>query len=284
MSTTTSVEMHVEAPVNPGAGGGVQMRHIPLSRIVVPDGFNPRGEVEDDRELERMAESIRADGCLQPIRVRATEHGDYVLVAGERRYRAAAKAAVMELPAIIRPAGAGDENEHADLLIEALIENDLRRDLDALARARGYQRLIDRGLTVKGVAGAPAEHPGSRARAPADPEALRRAPAQGRSRRDPVEGRQGARAAREHPPEAGCRAAEQVLAPGDAYEAYTWSDVERSPLEVALADGELPDGVYRPHTRYLGHRVRAQRRRARRICDGRAAARPADRAGRVRRQ
>ncbi len=58
----------------------------------------------------------------------------------------------MELPAIIRPVGAGDDDEHADLLVEALIENDLRRDLDPLARARGYQRLIDSGRTVKGVA------------------------------------------------------------------------------------------------------------------------------------
>ena len=70
-------------------GSQVQLRHLPLSRIIVPEGFNPRGQVEDDRELEQMAESIRRDGCLQPIRVRATEHGDYVLIAGERRYRAA---------------------------------------------------------------------------------------------------------------------------------------------------------------------------------------------------
>ena len=58
----------------------------------------------------------------------------------------------MELPAIIRPAGAGDEEEQGDLLVEALIENDLRRNLDPVARARGYQRLLDSGLTVKGVA------------------------------------------------------------------------------------------------------------------------------------
>lgn len=75
-----------------------------------------------------------------------------MLIAGERRYRAAVKAAVMELPAIIRPAGIGDEEEHADLLVEALVENDLRRDLEPLARARGYLRLIDTGRTVKGVA------------------------------------------------------------------------------------------------------------------------------------
>ncbi len=58
----------------------------------------------------------------------------------------------MELPAIIRPVGAGDDDEHADLLVEALIENDFRRDLDPLARTRGYQRLIDSGRAVKSVA------------------------------------------------------------------------------------------------------------------------------------
>jgi ParB-like chromosome segregation protein Spo0J len=44
----------------------------------VPDGFNPRGEIVEDRELEQLAESMRRHGCLQPVRVRATEHGDYV--------------------------------------------------------------------------------------------------------------------------------------------------------------------------------------------------------------
>jgi len=151
MATTSASTTGERASAN-ASTQSVQLRHLPLSRIIVPGGFNPRGEVVDDRELEQMAESIRRDGCLQPIRVRATEHGDYILIAGERRYRAAVKAAVMELPAIIRPVGAGDEDEHADLLVEALIENDLRRDLDPLGRARGYQRLIDSGRTIKGVA------------------------------------------------------------------------------------------------------------------------------------
>jgi ParB family chromosome partitioning protein len=142
---TTSTPVH-----DPGATA--QLRHIPLSRIVVADGFNPRGEVLEDRELEQLAESMRQHGCLQPVRVRATEDGDYALIAGERRYRAAAKAALMEIPAIVRPAGADDDDEQTDLLIEAVIENDLRVDLDVLARARGYRRLIDSGLTVKGVA------------------------------------------------------------------------------------------------------------------------------------
>jgi ParB family chromosome partitioning protein len=58
-----------------------------------------------------------------------------VLIAGERRYRAAIKAALMELPAIVRPAGDGDDDEQAELLAEAVIENDQRVDLDPLLRA-----------------------------------------------------------------------------------------------------------------------------------------------------
>jgi ParB-like chromosome segregation protein Spo0J len=69
---TTSTPVH-------DAGATVQLRHIPLSRIVVADGFNPRGEVFEDRELEQLAESMRQHGCLQPVRVRATGHGDYAL-------------------------------------------------------------------------------------------------------------------------------------------------------------------------------------------------------------
>lgn len=131
-TSTTAADTHDHPEADGRGATDVQLRHLPLSRIIVPDGFNPRGRVEDDRGLEQMAESIRQDGCLQPIRVRATEHDDYVLIAGERRYRAAVKAAVMELPAIIRPTGAGDDDEHADLLVEALIENDLRRNLDPI--------------------------------------------------------------------------------------------------------------------------------------------------------
>ncbi|MDQ2894373.1 MAG: ParB/RepB/Spo0J family partition protein, partial [Actinomycetota bacterium] len=246
---TTTTHTTKQSTVD-GANGGVQLRHLPLSRIVVPDGFNPRGEVVDDRELEQMAESIRRDGCLQPIRVRATEHGEFVLVAGERRYRAAVKAAVMELPAIIRPVGAGGEHEQADLLVEALIENDLRRELDGVARARGFQRLIDSGLTVKGVAER-LQTTQSRVREHLRilklPDALQRRVAAGEIPLRAV--RALVQLGNVHP-ELASVAAGQVLNPGDRYEAYSWADVERAPLEVALAGGELPDGVYRPHTPY----------------------------------
>jgi ParB/RepB/Spo0J family partition protein len=128
------------------------LREIPLSRIVVPDGFNPRGEVEDDAELEALAETIRQRGVLQPIRVRATETGDYVVIAGARRYRAAVKAALTIVPAIVRPAGAGDTDEEADLMADAVIENELRKQLDPVQRALGYRRMKEGGLTIKGVA------------------------------------------------------------------------------------------------------------------------------------
>ena len=128
------------------------LREIPLSRIVVAEGFNPRGDVVDDRALDQLAETMRQRGCLQPIRVRATGDGDYVLVAGERRYRAAVKAALTVLPAVVRPAGGGDDDEAADLLTDAMIENEAREDFSRVRRALGYRRMLDGGLTVKGVA------------------------------------------------------------------------------------------------------------------------------------
>jgi ParB family transcriptional regulator, chromosome partitioning protein len=250
MATTAPRNGHDPAADDGRPPGGVQLRHIPLSKIVVPDSFNPRGEVTDDRELEQLAASIRTDGCLQPIRVRATDQGDYVLIAGERRYRAAVKAAVMELPAIIRPAGTVDEEEHSDLLVEALIENDLRRNLDPLARARGYQRLLDSGLTVKGVAerlqttqARVREH----LRILKLPDEL-----QAKIAGDDVPLRAVKPLAQLASIHAGLAvvAAREVLEPEDTYEAYSWADLERAPMEVALSGGALPEGVYRAHSPY----------------------------------
>ncbi|HWY89367.1 MAG TPA: ParB N-terminal domain-containing protein [Solirubrobacteraceae bacterium] len=90
----------------------VQLKDIPLSRIVVSEGFNPRGEVMEDDELQAMAATMRERGCLQPIRVRATETGDFALIAGERRYRAATLAELATLPAVVLTAGAGDARHH----------------------------------------------------------------------------------------------------------------------------------------------------------------------------
>ena len=156
----------------------------------------------------------------------------------------------MELPAIIRPAGSGDDDEQSDLLVEALLENDLRRDLDPLARARGYQRLIDTGLTLKGV-GERLQATQTRVREHLRilklPEELQAKFASGEI---PVRAvKPLGQLATIHPGLA-IAAAQQVLDPEDAYEPYAWADVGRAPLEVALAGGDLPEGVYRPHTAY----------------------------------
>ncbi len=139
----------------------------------------------------------------------------------------------MELPAIIRPAGAGNDDEHADLLIEALLENDLRRDLDPVSRARGYQRLIDAGRTVKGVAerlqttqARVREH----LRILKLPAELQRKVAVSEI---PLRAVKPLTQLESIHPELAAAAAEQVFNPGDTYEAYTWSDVERAPLDVA---------------------------------------------------
>ncbi len=89
-----------------------------ITRIVVAEGFNPRGEVVEDTELQAMAATMSDRDCLQPIRVRATETGDFALIAGERRYRAATLAALTTLPAVVLTGGAGDEGEYLDLLAD----------------------------------------------------------------------------------------------------------------------------------------------------------------------
>jgi ParB/RepB/Spo0J family partition protein len=238
---TTSIDERVEV---------VQLRHLPLSRIVVPDGFNPRGRVVEDRELEQLAESMRRYGCLQPIRVRASDHGDYVLIAGERRYRAAVKAALMELPAIVRPAGSGDAEEEADLLIEAVLENDLRAGLDPVARARGYRRLLESGLTVKGVAERLAT---TQVRVREHVRILKLSePAQAKlgAGEVPLRAVKPLEALTRIHPGLAAAAISQILDAGeDGYEPYTWADLERDPLGIAAA-GELPEGVYRAYASY----------------------------------
>ena len=107
---------------------------LPLERID-PNPKQPRIEF-DDETLGELAESIQAQGVLQPILVRPA--GDrYQLVAGERRFRASKKLGRTTIPAIVRLVS--DE----ELLEVALIENLQREDLNAIEEALGYQRLLD---------------------------------------------------------------------------------------------------------------------------------------------
>jgi ParB family chromosome partitioning protein len=122
--------------------GGV--REIEIARIR-PNPNQPRGQFSEDSSNE-LAESIAQRGVLQPILLRPREDG-FEIVAGERRWRAAQKARLHSIPAIVRDI---DEASTAEL---ALIENIQREDLNAIEEAEGYRQLIERhGHTQVGVA------------------------------------------------------------------------------------------------------------------------------------
>lgn len=115
--------------------------------VVVPNPQQPRNHF-DEETLTALAESIKEVGVLQPVVVRAEGDG-YVLIAGERRCRAARIAGLEEIPAIIK---AGEVDETTSLA-EALIENVQREDLSPLEEAAGYQQLLEEfGLTHEEVA------------------------------------------------------------------------------------------------------------------------------------
>jgi ParB family chromosome partitioning protein len=125
-------EVAQEAPVAGGQRGSVQM--MPVSSIE-PHLDQPRRHF-DEASLEELAESIRARGVIQPIVVRPHGHR-YQIVAGERRWRAAQKARLHEIPVIVR-----DFNDSETLEV-ALLENIQRQDLNAIEEAEAYQRLVD---------------------------------------------------------------------------------------------------------------------------------------------
>jgi ParB family transcriptional regulator, chromosome partitioning protein len=116
---------------------------------IVPDPDQPRQDF-DAEALEQLAGSLRARGQLQPIRVRWSAESDaYVIVTGERRWRAAAIAGIEMLECVVvdRPASA------ADLLEDQLVENCLRSDLRPIELARSYQTLMEaRGLSQRALA------------------------------------------------------------------------------------------------------------------------------------
>jgi ParB family chromosome partitioning protein len=110
-------------------------RRVPIE-LLRPNPRNPRKSFVE-AELDELAESIRQRGVLQPILLKP--HGeDYLIVAGERRWRAAQRARLHSIPAIVREI---DDSATAEL---ALIENIQREDLNPLEEAEGYRQLIQR--------------------------------------------------------------------------------------------------------------------------------------------
>lgn len=108
---------------------------IPVSSVG-PNEFQPRSRF-DEEALVSLTESVRELGVLQPLLVRRVGPDRYELIAGERRWRAARRAGLAVVPAVVREADDRTSLEHA------LVENLHREDLNALEEAAAYQQLID---------------------------------------------------------------------------------------------------------------------------------------------
>jgi ParB family chromosome partitioning protein len=104
---------------------------------ILPNPLQPRREFPET-ELEELASSIKENGLLQPLLVRAAGPGRYELVAGERRLRSVQRLGWQEAPVVVRKV------EDEDLLVLALVENLQREELNPLEEAEGYRALTER--------------------------------------------------------------------------------------------------------------------------------------------
>lgn len=122
-----------------------EIKDIDIEKIK-PNPFQPRDRFTEEA-LEELAGSIRQKGVLQPITVREVQYDKFQLVTGERRWRAAKKADLQTIPAIIR------DFKDEEMMEVALIENLQREDLNPIEEAYAYQKMIeDFDLTQKEVA------------------------------------------------------------------------------------------------------------------------------------
>jgi ParB family chromosome partitioning protein len=130
---------------DPPTAGSSAYRELPVGAVSV-NPYQPR-EHFDEGQLSALTASIREVGVLQPILVRATGVDAFELIAGERRWRAAKRAGLKTIPAIVRSI------EDLTSLEHALVENLHRQDLGALEEAAAFQQLMeDFGLTQEAVA------------------------------------------------------------------------------------------------------------------------------------
>ncbi len=104
--------------------------------LLVANSDQPR-KIFNDEKIEELSESIKAHGVLQPLIVVPANNGKYKIVAGERRWRAAAKAGLKTVPVIIK------NYSEQEILAISLVENLQRQDLHDIEKARTYQKLIE---------------------------------------------------------------------------------------------------------------------------------------------
>ena len=130
---------------------GEDLRFVPLGQIQVEEDFNPR-QTFDAAAHKQLVASVRERGVLVPLRVRETGVGEgYVLIAGERRLRAARDAGLSQVAVIVAHHA---EDDPAGALIEAVAENVARKDLGVLEQARAFGQLRDAGVPIAGIAAA----------------------------------------------------------------------------------------------------------------------------------
>ncbi|HXV95356.1 MAG TPA: ParB/RepB/Spo0J family partition protein [Gaiellaceae bacterium] len=128
-----------------GAASASELVQVPVGSIR-PNSRQPRRRL-DGEGIDELAESIRAQGLVQPVVVRPAPDGGYELIAGERRWRAARVAGLATVPALVR------ETDDRDSLLLALVENVAREDLSPVDEARAYAVLMDEfGLALGEVA------------------------------------------------------------------------------------------------------------------------------------
>src|SRR4051812_22306143 len=130
----------LDALLGDDAGGGVSTKNDALATLKIDQlqrgKYQPRTRM-DEASLAELADSIKQQGVMQPILVRAIPGGRYEIIAGERRWRAARMAGLADVPVVIR-----DVPDKAALAM-ALIENIQREDLNPLEEAAGIQRLLN---------------------------------------------------------------------------------------------------------------------------------------------
>ncbi|MDX2009489.1 MAG: ParB/RepB/Spo0J family partition protein [Myxococcaceae bacterium] len=135
----------LQQEARPAATAPGSVTRLPLDQIHA-DRANPR-KTFDEAALEELAVSLKHQGVLQPVLVRRDSRGGYRLIAGERRWRAAQRAGLREIPAIVREASDAEAYELA------LVENIQRADLNPLEEAEAFRRLLDeRRLSQEQVA------------------------------------------------------------------------------------------------------------------------------------
>jgi ParB family chromosome partitioning protein len=125
---STDVTGKYTVPVN-------SISEIPLSEIEA-NPFQPRDDFNED-QLDKLVESIKIHGIIQPVSVRKIGYGKYQLISGERRTRAAIRAGLKTIPAFVRV------SDDQGMLELSLTENLLRDDLNPIEEALGYRRLIE---------------------------------------------------------------------------------------------------------------------------------------------